>query len=291
VVLLTARFGRFRVRRVVNTFVVLLTAHYGRFRVRRVVNTFVVLLTARFGCFWVRRVVNAFVVLLSARCGCFWVRQFVKIFVVLLTARFRCFRVRRVINTFGVFLTARFGCFQVCCVINAFVVLLTARFGCFWVRHLCRLMYLLFRVSTRSPNPHPFSICKPAATRHPHPSKTVPQHVGTGKLGLGCGLLWKTPGLPVPIPTRGAHVMAHWQGVVRIQSPDSGVIPAISCCLRRPFDTPTSLDEARGEVVGRASTLLSQFGWRSRSRLSAFCCASWRSFLGYFAFVVALQRG
>ena len=91
--------------------------------------------------------------------------------------------------------------------------------------------------------------------------------------------------------SRGAHVMAHWQGVVRIQSPDGGVIPAISCCLRRPFDTPTSLDEARGEVVGRASTLLSQFGWRSRSRLSAFCCASWRSFLGYFAFVVALDNG
>jgi len=78
--------------------------------------------------------------------------------------------------------------------------------------------------------------------------------------------------------------MAHWQGVVRIQgSPESR-----RRGYRRPF-RHTSLDEARGEVVGRASTPLSRFGWCSCSRLSAFCYASWRSFLWYFAFVVALD--
>src|SRR6266700_1641925 len=45
------------------------------------------------------------------------------------------------------------------------------------VLHLC----LLFRVSTCSPNLHPFSICKPGATWHLHPSKPVPQHAGMGK--------------------------------------------------------------------------------------------------------------
>ena len=53
-------------------------------------------------------------------------------------------------------------------------------------------------------------------------------------------------------------------------------IVAVICCLRRPFRrrtsssvvyTPTSLEEGRGEVVGRASMPLSWFCRRSRSCL------------------------
>jgi len=95
-----------------------------------------------------------------------------------------------------------------------------------------------------------------------------------------------------------SRLVARWRGCLR-----NGSFLAVSCCLRRPFQrtrwwytssvvyTPTSLDEGRGEVIGQASTLLSQFCWHLHSCLRSVTYASWRSFLGCFTFVVAVNEG
>jgi hypothetical protein len=42
---------------------------------------------------------------------------------------------------------------------------------------------------------------RPMGNPYPNPSKPVPMAWGTGLLGLGYGLAWETPGLPVSFPT------------------------------------------------------------------------------------------
>ena len=44
---------------------------------------------------------------------------------------------------------------------------------------------------------------------YPYLQKPIPLTRGTGFVGYGCGLPWKAPGLPAPIPNFGSWVVCH----------------------------------------------------------------------------------